>query len=63
MQGPARTTFSTTLSTEYLLTSFPEHVPQKDIANVVLLDHQLIYCNDKVIRPRAYKFKKETLVH
>lgn len=56
VEGLACIASSTLLSTDYLLASYLEHVYQKDIANVVLLGHQVIYCSGKVIRPKACKY-------
>ena len=48
IQSPTRVTCCTSTLTNHILTSAPSRVSQKGAVNVVVSDHQLIFCTRKI---------------
>ena len=48
IQSPTRVTCSTSTSIDHILTSLPSRVSQKDVINVGVPVHQLIFCTRKI---------------
>ena len=52
IESPTRITCSTSSIIDHILASFPDRVTQRGILNVVLSDHQIIYCTRKITRKK-----------
>ena len=50
IESPTRITCSSSSVIDHILASFPDRVTQREILNVGLSDHQLIYCTRKITR-------------
>ena len=50
IESPTRITCSSSSIIDHILASFPNWVTQREILNVRLSDHQLIYCTRKITR-------------
>ena len=48
IESPTRITCSSSCIIDHILASFPDRVTQREILNVGLSDHQLIYCKRKI---------------